>query len=184
MKSNKNKLRKSGAVRSSTGLAGVELIKAERLRQISQEGWTPAHDDMHRKHELGLAASSYLNCVVSPDEEGDENGKVRPCWDWPWAKKWWKPSNDPIRNLVKAGALIAAEIDRLERLNEKLTERDGSARPYEEVRREVIMEVRDFVWNKMRAWEKRTKVNAGAGHIHHELEMLANQKAPNEKGQL
>jgi hypothetical protein len=37
--------------------------------------------------------------------------------DWPkeWNVDWWKPSDDPIRNLVKAGALIAAEIDRLQR---------------------------------------------------------------------
>jgi hypothetical protein len=35
---------------------------------------------------------------------------------WPWDQDWWKPSPDPIRNLVKAGALIAAEIDRLQRL--------------------------------------------------------------------
>jgi hypothetical protein len=34
---------------------------------------------------------------------------------WPWDPSWWKPSPDPIRNLVKAGALIAAEIDRLQR---------------------------------------------------------------------
>lgn len=34
--------------------------------------------------------------------------------DWPWDEEWWKPSLDPIRNLEKAGALIAAEIDRLE----------------------------------------------------------------------
>jgi hypothetical protein len=33
---------------------------------------------------------------------------------WPWDMKWWKPSDDPIKNLVKAGALIAAEIDRLQ----------------------------------------------------------------------
>lgn len=32
---------------------------------------------------------------------------------WPWDNKWWKPSDDPIKNLIKAGALIAAEIDRL-----------------------------------------------------------------------
>lgn len=31
-------------------------------------------------------------------------------------EKWWKPSDDPIRNLVKVSALIAAEIDRLKRL--------------------------------------------------------------------
>jgi hypothetical protein len=34
--------------------------------------------------------------------------------DWPWNDDDWKPSPDPIRNLVKAGALIAAEIDRLQ----------------------------------------------------------------------
>ena len=34
---------------------------------------------------------------------------------WPWSDKWWKPSDDPVRNLVKAGALLAAEIDRLQR---------------------------------------------------------------------
>jgi hypothetical protein len=33
--------------------------------------------------------------------------------NWPWDAKWWKPSVDHVRNLVKAGALIAAEIDRM-----------------------------------------------------------------------
>jgi len=32
---------------------------------------------------------------------------------WPWHPVQWKPSTDPERNLVKAGALIAAEIDRI-----------------------------------------------------------------------
>ncbi len=94
---------------------GIELITEERKRQITEEGWTAAHDDKHNKFQLSLAASSYIAAVNSPDEEGDENGKVRSCYDWPWAKKWWKPSDDPVRNLVKAGALIAAEIDRLQR---------------------------------------------------------------------
>lgn len=96
--------------------SGVNLIKSERERQISEEGWTPEHDDSHRKHEMALAAMSYVAVVAAPDEEGDESGKVRPCHDWPWANKWWKPSDDPIRNLVKAGALIAAEIDRIQRI--------------------------------------------------------------------
>ncbi len=38
---------------------------------------------------------------------------------WPWEMAWLKISEDPVRNLVKAGALIAAEIDRLLRLAEK-----------------------------------------------------------------
>jgi hypothetical protein len=42
---------------------------------------------------------------------------------WPWDYDWWKPSDDPIRNLTKAGALIAAEIDRLNRLRHPIMER-------------------------------------------------------------
>ncbi len=95
--------------------SGVALIALERQRQVKIEGWTPEHDDKHTDMELGKAAESYLCAVITPDEEGDENGKSRPAWDWPWHKNWWKPSDDPIRNLVKAGALIAAEIDRLQR---------------------------------------------------------------------
>jgi hypothetical protein len=100
-------------------LSGAELILCERQRQIDGEGWTLEHDDKHTDNELAKAADSYLNTVTIPDEEGDENGKMRPAWDWPWDKNWWKPSADPIRNLVKAGALIAAEIDRLKRLKAK-----------------------------------------------------------------
>lgn len=42
---------------------------------------------------------------------------------WPFEWSWWKPANPPslqgrIRELAKAGALIAAEIDRLQRLPE------------------------------------------------------------------
>lgn len=33
--------------------------------------------------------------------------------NWPWREESFKPSDDQIRNLTKAGALIAAEIDRL-----------------------------------------------------------------------
>lgn len=95
---------------------GIELIAEERERQISQEGWTAEDDATYTEFQLGRAAESYLNATISPDEEGDENGKPRPSFDWPWAMEWWKPSEDPIRNLVKAGALIAAEIDRLQRI--------------------------------------------------------------------
>lgn len=93
--------------------SGAQLIFEERQRQVDEEGWTRAHDDSHTDGELAKAAESYLSTVTNPDEE--EN-PPRPAWDWPWDKQWWKPSPDPVRNLVKAGALIAAEIDRLQRL--------------------------------------------------------------------
>jgi hypothetical protein len=87
---------------------GVELIAEERDRQIKKEGWDEGHDDMHKRKELARAARAYaLPGLKASTEAGI---------DWPWHDDWWKPSNDPVRNLVKAGALIAAEIDRLQRL--------------------------------------------------------------------
>jgi hypothetical protein len=79
-------------------VTGVDLIAAERRRQVDVKDWTSEHDAEHTRGELIRAAKCYLN--TSPQ-------------GWPWAIPWWKPSNDPVRNLVKAGALIAAELDRL-----------------------------------------------------------------------
>lgn len=99
---------------------GVQLIAAERQRQIEDEKFSAKPDDKYTDYELAKAAESYLVAVTSPDEWAAEHGKKPgPTHDWPWAEKWWKPSKDPIRNLVKAGALIAAEIDRLQRAQAK-----------------------------------------------------------------
>lgn len=92
---------------------GAQMILEERRRQIVKEGWTSEHDDAHTEKEIARAADTYMGEYIgwSDDETGDA---VPECW--PWDASWWKPSTDPIRNLVKAGALIAAEIDRLQRL--------------------------------------------------------------------
>lgn len=89
--------------------SGVEAIALERRRQIDVEGWSSEHDDTHKEHQLAAAAASYAWAVVEPDEEG-----WRPPYGWPWAGHWWKPTGKR-QMLVKAGALIAAEIDRLDR---------------------------------------------------------------------
>lgn len=95
-------------------MTGAELIAAERQRQQDAEGWTPEHDDEHDLSELTRAALVYAKLAslqacdpdapIPPDPQG-----------WPWRFYWWKPSHEPIGNLVKAGALIAAEIDRIQR---------------------------------------------------------------------
>jgi len=95
---------------------GIELISAERTRQISQEGWSPEHDDGHKRMEISQAAGAYTKAarlLVLDESSVNEIVNTRPI-DWPWGLQSWKPSQDPIRNLVKAGALIAAEIDRLQ----------------------------------------------------------------------
>lgn len=91
-------------------MSGIEKIVAERKRQIEKEGWSPEHDDQHTKGELALAALSYIWSEWIP------NSQILKMY-FPWDAKWWKPK-DRISNLVRAGALIAAEIDRLQRLYE------------------------------------------------------------------
>ena len=100
--------------------SGIERIKEERERQVTEEGWTPEHDNEHKHYELSKAAVAYLKYNFL----GIENDYMIRTYDWPWDPMWWKPSDKSsiagqIKNLTKAGALIAAEIDRLQRLKEE-----------------------------------------------------------------
>ena len=93
--------------------SGAELIAAERQRQIDVEGYTAEHDDEHEMGELAAAAMCYTQTAVDGEirEVGSEEFYRE--W-WPFEEIYWKPS-DTVRNLVKAGSFIAAEIDRLQR---------------------------------------------------------------------
>lgn len=86
----------------------VQSVIAERQRHQSVEGWTPEHDDEHCNGELAMAAVCYIN------ETGTVNRNGGKPWGWPWDASWWKP-NARRRNLVKAVALILAEIERIDR---------------------------------------------------------------------
>ncbi|MEG6507206.1 hypothetical protein [Nitratidesulfovibrio sp. 1201_IL3209] len=107
---------------------GAERIAAERLRQVVEEGWTPAHDAEHHSPEaLELAAACYAmppdargskvvphhydvtrTDVVLPDVLPFEVVEVPALW--PFEGRWWKPSTRK-RDLEKAGALCAAAMD-------------------------------------------------------------------------
>jgi hypothetical protein len=103
-----------------TKKTGVELISDERQRQIEKEGWTAEHDAEHTYGELADAAvmyamRGYWKKRIDPMIVGTED---MPGIMWPFRGDGFKPSTDGgldgrIRDLVKAGALIAAEIDRL-----------------------------------------------------------------------
>lgn len=91
--------------------SGIELIASERQRQIDTEGWTIEHDNTHTKGELAQAAMVYaMPFKLRPF--------LQPTKLWPWNLKWWKPG-ERINELTKAGALIAAEIDRLQLIKEE-----------------------------------------------------------------
>lgn len=82
-------------------------VLAERQRQIEVEGWTAEHDDYHMHCELSRAAVCYA------EERDNDQPSVTP-YTWPWETCWWKPKSYR-ENLVRAGALIIAEIERLDR---------------------------------------------------------------------
>jgi hypothetical protein len=92
-------------------LSGVELIRNERQRQLLIEHWTPEHDDTHRSGALAktaaqLAVDGTDAQVVDSLDEPDAWGLVK------------KHRGDRIKQLMIAGALIAAEIDRVKRLKQ------------------------------------------------------------------
>ena len=96
---------------------GAELIAAERTRQVLGEGWTPDHDRRHAPGALAAAGGAYIICAqrqLAAGTAGDAQAlaELPPPW-WPFEPSWWKPK-DPIRNLIRGGALAAAEVDRLQ----------------------------------------------------------------------
>lgn len=100
---------------------GAELISDERNRQKTKEGWTQEHDDGHRCFELSSAAATYIINTLERERDNGIIGRhvlaAAANYLWAWDPEWHKSSKNPIRNLVKSGALIAAEIDRLIRDN-------------------------------------------------------------------
>lgn len=88
------------------GSTGLFAIALERKKQCFESKYTKEYDDQWTKGELAIAAACYAASTF---------------WGfmqiiWPWAPHCWKPSPKNRRHeLVKAGALIAAEIDRLDR---------------------------------------------------------------------
>jgi hypothetical protein len=104
-------------------MTGIERIAAERKRQIEEEGFTAEHDDCLYQNQLALAAA----CYAIPEYRRQHlNEKIGYAFSflvpYGFPGRWFKPSPDNrVRELEKAGALIAAEIDRLQRLGENET---------------------------------------------------------------
>jgi hypothetical protein len=108
---------------------GLERIAAERIRQLTKHGWDSKHDDEHTDGSLVMAAVCYAAAAA------DERVYVRKVYATaetftdPWPGSWLphydaRPHNGNVlanvetdaqrlRLLEKAGALIAADIDRL-----------------------------------------------------------------------
>jgi hypothetical protein len=94
--------------------AAIDDILAERRRQIEVEGYTSGHDDAFTDNSLARAAACYAIGSRLGRRVINAPGSVK--FLWPWGHEWWKPK-DRRRNLVRAAALIIAEIERLDRCN-------------------------------------------------------------------
>jgi hypothetical protein len=118
--------------------SGVDLIKWERTRQIEEEGYDFEHDDNsdHEEGELAMAAVVYAMPVRLFEKkifEGDDDLMLADPWPGTWDREYDKRKRNKagilipekrsrkeiIHDLVKAGALIAAEIDRLLRIGKR-----------------------------------------------------------------
>lgn len=95
---------------------GIQKIAAERTRQIEDEKWTPEHDATEHASDnaLLMAANSYLAHAIgrawvynSGDKQNYRKQKAPFCWPDGWK---WKPKS-PEKDLIRAGALIAAHLD-------------------------------------------------------------------------
>lgn len=102
-----------------SGSKGVELIAQERFRQKEEEGFDAEHDAKHDDGCLAIVAACYATdetrALVLIDHPGPLGRGAPEYLDaWPWDIKWDKRGkHDSIKKLTIAGALIAAEIDRL-----------------------------------------------------------------------
>lgn len=91
---------------------GVQAIAIERQRQMATERFTSTHDEQYQRGELAKAAVAYAQLAAMELDAGTRGhiGWLNPPAIWPWEAHWWKPV-DARRDLVRAGALIAAQLD-------------------------------------------------------------------------
>ena len=81
----------------------LKLIQAEREKQIARYGYSAEHDQIWVGEELAQAAAVY----AMPAQK-------RRVADWPFDMKFYHPELNRIDELIKAAALIVAEIERID----------------------------------------------------------------------
>ena len=92
-------------------MTGVELIAQERAEQIEKHGWTSEHDAKHDSGALAIVAATLA--VMHTDSKVSDPKAKHGTNNNPWGLEA-KHKADAIHSLKVAGALIAAEIDRIQ----------------------------------------------------------------------
>lgn len=96
---------------------GLGAIQKERVRQVCRHGFMPDRDDQYINGELLLYARYWLTQPHEDDTRADIINDLRQYQKGGWADEWFKyDEKTPEERRARAGALIAADIDRLNRL--------------------------------------------------------------------
>jgi hypothetical protein len=107
------------------GKAACDVF-AERRRQVEQEGYDPEHDDAHPNGEIAAYAAYYAMPPAARDWPATETGYGATFGEAIVPDGWGMPeTGDRRRELVKAGALILAEIERIDRADTPPTDPIG-----------------------------------------------------------
>lgn len=89
----------------------MDVLK-ERRSILSTEGWSEDQPNPHEGSKLAAAGACYaMHAVAAMNGQTDDSAPA----EWPWSEQWWNP-NTPRFELVKAAALILAEIERLDEI--------------------------------------------------------------------
>ena len=97
----------------------IDVIE-ERLRQVREKGYNEGHDDCHKDNALSLAAAAMAApCSVYTYSSCGPSHSFKPVH--PWGKD--RRYRERRSELVKAAALILAEIERGDRLNTPVKEK-------------------------------------------------------------
>lgn len=102
--------RRAGELERLIDSGAARDVLSERRRQIMEEHRLPSDDDDYTLGQLAWAASGYAAGSTPSHQAG---GTLQPT-NWPLAPRWWKPGA-PRQMLIKSGALILAEIERIDR---------------------------------------------------------------------
>ncbi len=102
---------KALATEATSSRALLDVI-GERVRQITDLGYTPEHDDVHADGSLSEAAAVFVLNAYGYSTHTFGYGSLN-VWD-AWGVAWFKPKS-LRRDLVRAAALIIADIERIDR---------------------------------------------------------------------
>jgi hypothetical protein len=105
-------------------MTAMEDVASERKRQIEVEKYMTDEDDTYVDGQLARAAVCYATTAIvtasllsrglDPALIAEKSKIAGVPSSWPWDHAWWKPRG-ARRDLVRAAALIIAEIERLDR---------------------------------------------------------------------